>query len=112
MPLVPHVHGGAIQSPFVYDSGADANGKSVSITITFNNATRAITGGTLHRDPGCLYKHIYIGLGANGQPDSTTHTFNITSVNGDLSVTAGQLAAQGLNVIEDVTALGQITAGP
>ena len=105
-------HGGPIQTPFIYDSGADANGKSVSITINFNNATRAITGGTLHRDSGCLYRHIYIGLGANGQPDSTTHTFNISSVNGDLAVTAGQMAAVGLTTIEDVTALGQITAGP
>ena len=104
-------HGDPLVSPYVYDSGEDANGKHVSITINFNNATRAILNGTLHRDPGCLYKHILIGLGADGKPDSTTHTFNITSVNGDLAVTSGQFAAVGLTTIESVLALGQITAG-
>jgi hypothetical protein len=104
-------HGDPLLTPYVYDSGEDANGKHVSITINFDNVTRAISGGVLHRDSGCLYKHILIGLGSDGLPDSTTHTFNITSVNGDLAIGAAAFAAVGLTTIESVLALGQITAG-
>lgn len=104
--------GGVPVSPFVYDSGADANDKHVTITINYDNATRALLSGTLHRDAGCLYTKIYIGLGADGTPDSTTHVFGIGNLNGDRSVAAAGFAAVGLNTIEDVFALGQITAGP
>jgi hypothetical protein len=105
-------NGGVQVSPWTYDSGGDYQNKHVSISITYDNATRALTGATLHRDAGCVYTKIYIGLGADGTPDTTTHVFNISNLTGDRSVTAGQLSAVGLNVIEDVFALGQITAGP
>jgi hypothetical protein len=105
-------HGGAIQSPWVYDSGGDNLDRHVTITITFDNATRAITGATLHRDANCTYTKIYLGLGVDGTPNSTTHVFNIAGVSGDVSRTPAQMAAVGFNVIEDVIALGNITAGP
>lgn len=104
-------HGDPLLTPYSYDSGEDANGKHVSITINFDNATRVISGGTLHRDPGCLYKHILIGLGPDGKPDDTTHSFNISNVNGDQVVGAAAFTAVGLTTIESVLALGQITAG-
>jgi hypothetical protein len=103
--------GDPISSPYVYDSGSDYQGKHVSITITFDNATRALLAGTLHRDAGCRYTKILIGLGPDGTPDTTTHVFNIGGLTGDLGVTAAQMTAVGLSTIEDVLALGQITAG-
>lgn len=99
-------------SPYVYDSGEDANGKHVTIRINYDNSTRALLGAVLHRDADCLYKRIFIGLGGDGRPDSTTHVFGIGNLEGDRSVTAGGLSAVGLDTIEDVFALGQITAGP
>jgi hypothetical protein len=99
-------------SPYRYDSGEDANGKHVAITVNYNNATRALISATLHRDAGCLYKKIYIGIGVDGRPDTAVQTFDISNVTGDLGVNAGQLGARGLDTIEDVFALGQITAGP
>lgn len=104
--------GGVQVSPWTYDSGGDANDKHVTIRIDYDNATRALLGAVLHRDAGCLYKRIFIGLGADGTPDSTTHVFGIGNLEGDRNVTPTGLAAVGLNVIEDVFALGQITAGP
>ena len=105
-------HGGPIQTPYVYDSGGDFAGLHITITINFNNATRALTGAVIHRDPGCQYTKIYVGLGPDGTPDSGTHTFNVGQLNGDRSFSAAQLLAVGFSTIEDVLALGQITAGP
>jgi hypothetical protein len=104
--------GGVQVSPWTYDSGGDFQNRHVSIVINYDNATRALLGATLHRDAGCVYTKIYIGLGPDGTPDTTTHVFNINNLTGDRSVTPAQLAGVGLSVIEDVFALGQITAGP
>lgn len=105
-------NGGVQVSPWRYDSGMDYQGNHVSITINYDNATRALINATLHRDAGCVYTRIYIGVGADGRPDSTTHVFGIGNLEGDRNVTAAGLAGVGLSVIEDVFALGQITAGP
>jgi hypothetical protein len=112
MAMTASKNGGVPVSPWRYDSGADYQGNHVSITINYDNTTRALLGATLHRDAGCVYTKIYIGLGADGKPDSTTHVFNVGNLTGDRSVTPAQLAAVGLSTIEDVNALGQITAGP
>jgi hypothetical protein len=104
--------GDPVSSPWVYDSGPDFQDRHVSITVVFNNATRILQSATLHRDAGCVYTHIYIGIGVDGKPETAAHTFDISNLSGDRSVTSTQLAAVGLNTIEDVLALGQITAGP
>jgi hypothetical protein len=99
---------GTVTSPWIWQA-TDNFGKFIRITITFNNATRALTGATVFRDAGCQWGHIYIGLGADGTPNSSGKSFVVPD--GSTSVTANQLAQRGLNVIEDVTSL-QITAGP
>lgn len=98
-------------SPFVYDT-ADYLDRHLTITINYDNSTRALINATVHRDAGCMYKKIYVGLGADGTPDSTTHVFSVPNLEGDRNITAAGLTAAGLNVIEDVYALGQIAAGP
>ena len=77
--------------------------------MTFNNATRALTGATVFRDATCLYQQIYIGTGTDGTPNSTNKKFPVPA--GTTSISANQLKQVGLNVIEEILAL-QITAGP
>jgi hypothetical protein len=86
----------------------DYLGRVVSIRVDFNNVTRAITACSVHRDVGCLYSRILIGVGADGSPESTDKAFPIQF--GDTNVNINQLKNKGLDTIGDVTAL-QITAG-
>lgn len=95
-------------SPWVWQA-PDNFGNIIRITVTFNEATRALTGATVFRDAGCQWNHIYLGLGADGTPDSTAAAFTVPA--GTSSVTTNQLRQRGLDVIEDIQAL-QITAGP
>lgn len=87
----------------------DNFGNFIRITVTFNESTRALSGATVFRDAACQWTHIYIGLGADGTPDSTDKAFTVPA--GTSTVTANQLRQRGLNTIEDIQAL-QITAGP
>lgn len=104
---------GDIPNPWTYDSGIDANGLSIRISIPWNSSTRALqTPGTVHRDPGCLYTHIYIGLGVDGTPNSTTRVFNLTGLSGDVTFTAAQMHTRGLDTVDDILNAGNITAGP
>lgn len=103
--------GDPVVSPWVYDSGPDWQGKRLRITVAFNNVTRVVTGAVVHRDPGCVYDHIYIGLGADGTPNSSTRVFAVPNLEGDRNINANALNSNGINVIEDLFLLGQITAG-
>lgn len=87
----------------------DNFGKVIRITLTFDNTTRALSGGTVFRDVGCQWAKIYIGTGTDGTPNSTGKVFAVPE--GTTNITKNQLNQRGLNVIEDVLAL-QITAGP
>lgn len=98
----------AQQTPWVYEAD-DYLGRKLVCTVTFNNATRALTGATIVRDASCLYAKIYFGVGGDGKPESTARQFTVPE--GTTPITAGQLASGGLNTIEDILA-GQITAGP
>jgi hypothetical protein len=71
----------------------------VTVTITFNNSTRALISATIHRDSGCAYTRFavndptsarvkFLNCPGDGQPDAT--------------YTAAQMATQGLNTIENV----------
>jgi hypothetical protein len=94
-------------SPWIWEAG-DNFGRVVRITLPFD-ATGALAPATVYRDAGCQWGHIYIGVGADGSPNSTPRAFTVPD--GSSTVTANQLRQRGLNVIDDVVAL-QITAGP
>lgn len=98
---------GTQQSPWVWEA-VDYQGNVIRITVVFNNATRALSSATVSRDAACVYTKIYIGIGADGTPD-TTHAIPVPA--GTTPITARQMAAVGLHVIGDVIAF-QITAGP
>lgn len=99
---------GVQQTPWIYQADDYLNRKLV-ITVTFNNATRALIGATIVRDVGCLWAKIYFGLGGDGKPESTTRQFTVPE--GTTNITKAQLTSGGLNTIEDILA-GQVTAGP
>jgi hypothetical protein len=103
-------HGGPVVSPYVYDSGGDFQGNHITITVVFNDVSRALTSATVHRDAGCVYTKILIGIGADGTPNTTTKVINVGNLVGDRSFTPTQMAAVGLNTIDDILSL-QITAG-
>lgn len=101
--------GDPLLSPWVWQA-RDNEGDVIQITVTFDNAARAITGIISFRDASCVYTQILIGLGADGSPDTTDRVISVPS--GTRSLTPAQLAAlasKGLGTIEDVLAL-QITA--
>lgn len=98
--------GDPVQTPYVYDSGGDNQNRHLTATFNFNNATRALSGAVVHRDPGCRFIAVLIG-NPNGSPTRVPANGSIPE--GDTAITAGQLSANGFHVIEDVLAL-QITA--
>lgn len=99
-------------SPYVYDSGGDYLGRRLTITVSFDNASRLISGAVVHRDPGCVYTKIYVGTGADGTPDSTPRVFGPVP-DGDTSIPRSQFTKPQVNIstIEDFIAM-QVTAGP
>lgn len=97
-----------ITSPYLAYSATDYAGKVISFTVTFDTSNN-LTGATVFRDPACLYTHVYIGLGTDGTPNSTSKKFTVPS--GTTQVTKAQINAVGVVTVND--ALGtQITAGP
>jgi hypothetical protein len=103
--------GDPLLSPWVWPA-LDNEGEAIRITVTFDNATRAITGITVFRDPNCAYTKILIGTGADGVPDDTDKIVTVPSGTTVLTQQQlNQLKNKGLSTIEDILAL-QITAAP
>jgi hypothetical protein len=101
-----------IPNPYLWSSGPDTGGREVRISFAWNATTRALTTITVHRDAGCAYSTILVGLGVDGRPDSTERTVDLTGLEGDITVPGARvtwLAAHGLASIDDVLSL-QITA--
>lgn len=99
--------GDPLLSPWVWDS-RDYLGRAITITVPFNNTTRALQTATVTRDPGCMYTKIVFDVPSSG---TSKRLAAPTDAQGDRTYSPGQMSGQGLNVIEDVLAL-QITAEP
>lgn len=96
-------------SPWVY-TAADYQGNTITATVTFNNSTLALQSCTIVRQSGCVYSHIYFGLGSDGIPNDTPSQFGPVAV-GTTNANAQQMASFGFTTITQVLA-GQVTAGP
>lgn len=117
-------HGAPPASPWqFYDSGGDANNKHVTATVTYSGSitpgtapstwTNPLTGGTFHRDAGCLYTKVIIGaLNSDGSPGAGSKVVDVSGTSGDRAFTAVQLAAVGLSTVADIANAPQITASP
>lgn len=86
----------------------DYQGNAITVTVTFNNSTKALTGASIVRQTGCVYTYLSFGLGPDGTPNTAPARFNVPV--GTTAVTAARLKSGGLNTINDVLAL-QFTAG-
>lgn len=93
-----------------YDSGIDATGKRIWFSGTFG-ADNVLTGGVGHRDAGCQWTKLYIGLGPDGTPNSSTRVIDLSGFTGDHSFTPAQMSSVGLNTVSDIMAIGNLTAG-
>lgn len=100
---------GPITSPYRVEI-PDNYGKVIWIEFPFDSVTRALSGATVHRDSGCQWNIIYVGVGGDGTVETSPRLFNLRGIVGERSFTAGQLSAQGLSTIEHVL-VQQITAG-
>lgn len=100
--------GDPLLSPYVWDSGGDYLNRHITITIPFNNTTKAIQNGiVVHRDPGCLYTKIVFGVPGDASSQRTASV-----PDGDTTFNASQLRnATGFTTITQILAL-QITAEP
>jgi len=101
---------------YLYDSGSVTDptkpDHAVQITVNFDNATFALINAVVWRAADCLWHTITIGLGVDGSPNSSTKTFNLSTLNdASRTVTAAQMAASPyfFTTIQDVLA-AQITA--
>ena len=100
--------GDPLNSPYVWAAG-DYIGRQITITVSFNNATRAIQSAIIHRDDGCMYHTIVFDVPSDGVKSKRL----VAPVDGagDRTYSKAAINAQGLTVIEDVLAV-QITAEP
>jgi hypothetical protein len=101
-----------IPNPYVYDSGADLNGRRVRIEFAWDTTTKALTGVNISRNAGCQFTQILVGLGSDGRPDTTDRTVDLSGLEGARALPASRiqfLIEHGLATIDDILAL-QITA--
>jgi hypothetical protein len=117
-------HGDPPRSPYIYvggdylyDPAADPDptrpGHAVQVTVTFDDATRALTGAVVWRAADCLWTRIVVGVGVDGAPDRAARVFDLSGLNdATRAVTARDMARDPWNVttIEEFMAAGQITA--
>jgi hypothetical protein len=99
---------GTPTSPWVYEAH-DYLDRAIRITVPFNVATGALSNATVFRDVGCLYTHIYLGLGTDGTVNATAKVFTVPD--GTTTVTTAQMAARGISTYADLNSV-QVTAGP
>lgn len=99
--------GQPLVSPWVWQA-SDYAGLAITITVTFNNSTKALTGATVQRDTGCQYHTMVFDVPTSAQAKTLAAPADGA---GPISYTARQMSKQNLNVIGDIIAL-QITAQP
>lgn len=102
-----------IPNPYVWSSGPDTANLELRIEFTWDNLlTRALLGILVHRDAGCRYTRILVGLGNDGNPANTDKVIDVSGLEGDRTVPGQRidyLLTHGLATIDDILAL-QVTA--
>lgn len=51
-------------SPWVWSSGADSGGKSITLTFNYDDVTHDLISLVSVRDAGCVWTHLEVGLNA------------------------------------------------
>lgn len=96
-----------VNSPYSW-SFPDYAGRTLTVTVNFNNNTRAIQSMTVVREDLCLYRWLLWGLGPDGVPDNTAKKRQVPF--GTSTITKAQLSTLGFEVFEDLL-VGQFTVG-
>lgn len=102
--------GDPITSPYLAYNALDNEGDGISVSVVFDDVTRAITAINTHRDAGCQWTNIAVGLGPDGTPNSSPMQWPVPT--GDYTTTAGDLAylaSVGVSTFEQFMSY-QITA--
>lgn len=102
------VGGGIQQTPWEY-TWEDIDGRKLTCTVNFTQATGVLLDAVVFRDGGCRYATVYFGVGANGRPESSTKKLTVNA--GTTNITKAMLNSGNLVNISDILA-GQVTAGP
>jgi hypothetical protein len=100
---------GDVQLSPWFNEFADNTGLKVTISVAFNEATRAIQSAVIHRDDGCQWTRIVFD-----DPNDDAKAKRLTAPAdgaGDRTYTRQQINSQGLSTIEQAMGL-QITAAP
>lgn len=105
--MVTQERGDIEPSPWV-SRFADYQNNAITLTVHFNNNTRAILNANVTRDAPCVYVKILFGVGPGGVPDETPTQFTIAA--GPSSIARPAFLAFGFDKIEDLQTV-QITAG-
>jgi hypothetical protein len=93
-------------SPFVYRV-FDPAGYVLRLTVTFNNATRAVHDALVEREPGCSYDVILTGVTNEGFPTVVTRSLEVPE--GESLIPQTDLHSRGIFDVDDLFRLG-ITA--
>jgi hypothetical protein len=100
-------------SPWTWEAG-DYHGNTLSISAAFDDSAGqtayTLVSCTITRQPGCVYRFIYIGLGADGTVESTPFKFGPVPV-GVTTAFAAQMASFGFTSLNQILGT-QITGGP
>ncbi len=96
---------GTFSSPYTWGC-TDYLGRRLTISIPFNETTRAILNGiAVHRDVGCLWSRVVWGV-----PTVPTSQRSPAAPEGDSTITANQFRnATGFTTVDEILAV-QITA--
>jgi hypothetical protein len=101
--------GDPLLSPWTPGPFGDYLGRAITITVNFDNTSRALINAVVHRDSGCLWHTIVFD-----NPSDAVKSKRLAAPAdgaGDRTYTAAQLASQGLSTIDAAMAV-QITAEP
>jgi hypothetical protein len=89
-------------SPYIFQV-LDFQGRRISLTVPYNNTTKAINGSfTVHRDVNCIYTRVIVDVGPDGTPDTSTKVLDMSGFVGDKVFTVNQVTAVGLLTLADV----------
>jgi len=103
-------HGDPVISPYTVTWTDFTSINRITVSVKFDNVTRAITEIDTHRDAACLYTQIAVGIGPDSTPDSSPRRW--TPPIGDHVSTPQELAFlanQNVSTIEQFLSF-QITA--
>jgi hypothetical protein len=86
-------------SPYVYRATDDV-GRELTVTFTFDNATREILDALVRRDAGCLLDRVLTDVMTDGTPTVTTRAFLVDE--GYTQIPQSALRSRNIWTVDDL----------